>query len=136
MSVHDLPPGAPSLEDLYEAVDDEEWWSEAKKRIQEAGPAQGPIRRGQFLVNQLPPGAPPFEGLYDAHKRFKRHQRWWTQHWDELKVTHPEQFVAVLDGEICAAGRHLEPLLDELQLQGLFPDHEVSIEFIATEPRI
>ena len=71
----------------------------------------------------------------DLWERAEEEQRFWDEHYEELRSRHPDQFVAVVDGEVVATGRHLADIERELKAQGL-RSGDAWLRFMAATHRI
>lgn len=61
-------------------------------------------------------------------------RRYWEEHSTELGERYPDQFVAVLDGEVVASGNDLQELLYSLRAKGVDP-LRAWVRFMTTRPR-
>ena len=68
-------------------------------------------------------------------ERVEAQRRFWDEHYEELRSRYPDQFVAVLDGEVVATGRHLADIERELRARGLRPG-DTWLRFIAATNRV
>jgi hypothetical protein len=66
-------------------------------------------------------------------KRAEEEQAFWTAHYDEFLSKYPNQFVAVLDGEVVATSAHLQELELLLRERGLKPT-DVWTEYFDPDP--
>src|SRR4051812_22132699 len=81
------------------------------------------------------PGAPDLETAREAWDAAEREQDFWRQHYGELLKQYPDQFVAVLDGQVVAASADLQRILKTLKQQGIDLTG-VWLEFLGTNPRL
>lgn len=58
--------------------------------------------------------------------------RYWMDHFEELIVEYPEQYVAMRDGEIIAAHATLSALCDDIEARGLDITQDVACRFITS----
>jgi hypothetical protein len=74
------------------------------------------------------------EGVKAASERARQEQDFWEQHWGEFLTKYPEQFVAVLNGEVVAADSDLLALHRVISTRGI-DRHKVWVRFITADPR-
>lgn len=71
--------------------------------------------------------------LVAARLRAEEERAFWSAHRAELTRRFPDEFVAVLNGEVVDHARDLMVLARRLQESGVRPN-EAAIEFVATRP--
>ncbi len=71
----------------------------------------------------------------DSIKSMERELAWFGHHTKDLEAKYDEQFVAIKDEKVIAAGRNFEPLLKKIKQEGFDPA-DVLIEFVSKIKRI
>lgn len=78
-------------------------------------------------------GVPSLEGLRERYDEADREMQWWAEHQAEFVVLYPDQFVAVLDGNVVAVADTIIGLSEKLAEKSLgFRD--VISSFITSDP--
>jgi hypothetical protein len=77
---------------------------------------------------------PALDNAKQAQREAAAEQSFWQQHAQELLATHPDQFVAVHNGEVVAAGDDLLGVIADIEAKGLTVDR-VWVKFLMKDPR-
>lgn len=80
-------------------------------------------------------GAPTLKGMPPSWREADQEAKFWSEHYDEFLIRYPEQFVAVLDGEVVSNGTDLSEVIGDLQAKGL-DLRKVWVKFITANPNL
>ena len=78
-------------------------------------------------------GVPSLEGMRERFREADREVQWWADHQAEFARLYPDQFVAVLNGEVIAVASDLSTLIAALKEKSI-TIQDVWVSFIETDP--
>lgn len=78
-------------------------------------------------------GVPSLEGMRARFREADREVQWWADHQAEFVRLYPDQFVAVLNGEVMAVASDLSTLIAALKEKSI-TIQDVWVSFIETDP--